>query len=254
MANNLFNNFLDLVEDSFNINDNNIGSSMADMSKWLDGYRKTLVPNNKLINAVKSNEIKSDNIKEIRKEVNILRHEQAQLRIKNEGDILEKVNDITDKLAYEIENYDKLNILKFINMTDDIIHDLEATRDWMGAYKNFIKRLSKVKFNSMEALIAIGKAILGRAVELCPYKTGLLRESGVLLVYRDYIEIVFMAPYATYVHEDMENHHPYGRAKFLELAVQEFFPNKSVWVEIHGENVVYVRISLNNDITYKHYD
>lgn len=254
MAGNLFEEFLNLIEDSFNINDSSIGSSMVDMGDWLDRYKKNLIPNNQLINAIKVNENKSENLKQQREEAVRLRHEQVQLRIQSEGDILDKVNDITDEIARQVNNFGHLNITKIISMSDSIVDDLEATRDWMNAYKSFIRKLGRTKFNNIEALVAVGKAILGRAIELCPYKTGLLRKSGILLVYKDYIEIVFTAPYATYAHENMENNHPYGRAKFLELALQEFFPNKSVWVEIHGESIVYARISINYDITYKHYD
>lgn len=254
MANNLFDVFLNLVQDSFNINDNSIGHSLVDMRTWLDKYRKMIVPDEELIRAIKINEQRQEDLKKQRLEAARLAHEYAQLRIKNEGDILAKVEDITEQIAKDINRFRVLNITKVIRMSDTIVNELEATRDWIGAYKAFIRRLGKTKLNSMEALTAVGKAILGRAVELCPYKTGILRKSGTLLVYDGYIEIVFTAPYATYVHENMNNYHKYGRAKFLEIALQEFFPDKSVWVEIHGQSVVYARISLNNRVTYKHYD
>lgn len=254
MAGKLLDDFLNLDEYSFNINDSSIGSSMVDMGDWLDMYKKTFLTNDQLINEIELNKIKSENFRKQREEAARLRHEQAQLRIQSEGDILEKVNDITDEIARQVNNFDNLKISKIIRMSDSIVDELEATRDWMNAYKSFIRKMRRTKSNSMKALVAVGKAILGRAVELCPYKTGSLRKSGILIVYKNYIEIVFTAPYATYVHENMENSHPYGRAKFLELALQEFFPNKSVWVEIHGESIVYARISLNYNVIYEHYD
>lgn len=110
-------------------------------------------------------------------------------------------------------------------------------------------------------LLALGKTILGRAVELCPMKTGTLRKSGILLDFGTYVIISFTAPYATYVHENMEIAHPIhdgrdcgGRAKFLEIAVQEVFPDRQVWVEHLGTNDVSVKISINPLlIEYSHY-
>lgn len=250
----LFDEFLNLVTDSFNINDNTIGTSLTDMSDWLAKYKKIIVPDNKLVSAININKENSESLKRQRAEADRLLRERVQLRIQNESYIIDKVDDITNDIARQVNGFNGLNITKILKMSDTLVHDLEATRDWMNSYKKFVSKLGKTKMNSMDALVAVGKAILGRAVELCPYQNGFLRKSGLLIVYKDYIEIVFTAPYATYVHENMENYHKYGRAKFLELALQEFFPNKSVWVELHGESIVYARISLNNNVTYKHYD
>ena len=76
-----------------------------------------------------------------------------------------------------------------------------------------------------------------------------------------YIIIAFTAPYATYVHENMEIAHPIhgdrdcgGRAKFLEIAVQVVFPDRQVWVEHLGTNDVSVKIGINPLlIEYSHY-
>ena len=77
----------------------------------------------------------------------------------------------------------------------------------------------------------------------------------------DYIIVTFTAPYASYVHENLEIAHPHhggrncgGRAKFLEIALQEFFPNKTVWTEILGHEGIYVKIEMNDlEVEYGHY-
>ena len=160
--------------------------------------------------------------------------------------------------------------LRFIQQTfntndasfNDIIKDINTARNWIRDYKRFSSLLSKVGIQGLHTeLLALGKTILGRAVELCPMKTGTLRKSGILLDFGTYIIIAFTVPYATYVHENMEIAHPIhggrdcgGRAKFLEIAVQEVFPDRQVWVEHLGINDVSVKISINPLlIEYSHY-
>lgn len=149
-------------------------------------------------------------------------------------------------------------------VSDDIIKDINVARDWIDSYKMFNRLTSSVNLQGLHSeLILLGKSILGRAIELCPMKTGRLRQSGVLLDFGTYIVIAFTAPYATYVHENMEIAHPNhssnpncgGRAKFLEIALQEFFPDRQVWTEIHGYNGVMCKISINPLLLeYSHYN
>lgn len=168
--------------------------------------------------------------------------------------------------------YDKFQQIDFnpehpsYQLIDEIRNDINKTLHWLDMYKQFLKKSGSLNNNTAthEELLTLGKSILGRATELCPKDTGYLRSSGRLIDYKDYITVGFFAPYATYVHENMEIRHPQhknnpdcgGRAKFLEIALQEFFPDKRVWVEYSnsGDNgAVYVNISLNKDVEYIHY-
>jgi hypothetical protein len=148
-------------------------------------------------------------------------------------------------------------------VANDIIKDIDVARDWLTSYKRFNMLTSTLRLDGLHSeLIKLGQSILGRAIELTPMKTGTLRQSGVLLDFGTYIIIAFTAPYATYVHENMEITHPNhssnpncgGRAKFLEVALQEFFPDRTVWTEIHGYNGVMCKISINPLLLeYSHY-
>ena len=148
-------------------------------------------------------------------------------------------------------------------VADEIIKDIDVARDWLESYKRFSMLTSELSLQSLHSeLIKLGQSILGRAVELTPMKTGTLRQSGVLLDFGTYIIIAFTAPYASYVHENMNISHPHhtsntncgGRAKFLEIALQEFFPDSLVWTEIHGYNGVMCKISINPLLLeYSHY-
>lgn len=148
-------------------------------------------------------------------------------------------------------------------VSNDIIKDINVARDWLASYKRFNMLASALSLDGLHSeLIKLGQSILGRAIELTPMKTGTLRQSGVLLDFGTYIIIAFTAPYATYVHENMEIAHPNhssnpncgGRAKFLEVALQEFFPDRTVWTEIHGYNGVMCKISINPLLLeYSHY-
>ena len=148
-------------------------------------------------------------------------------------------------------------------VADEIIKDIDVARDWLDSYKRFNSLTSASSLQGLHSeLLKLGQSILGRAVELCPMDTGTLRQSGVLLDFGTYIVIAFTAPYATYVHENMEIAHPHhtsnpncgGRAKFLEIALQEYFPDRSVWVEHLGKGKVMCKIAINPLlIEYTHY-
>lgn len=161
--------------------------------------------------------------------------------------------------------FDKAGLLETYKLSEDIIIDVKTARDWLDSYKKFKKMLSVSTADyetTHNELVLLGKSILGRAVEMTPIKTGFLRESGSLFDFGNYIIIAFTAPYASYVHENLsiahpihaDNHNCYGRAKFLEIALQEFFPDRSVWIETEGFSGVSVKIAMNPlYIEYKHY-
>lgn len=181
-----------------------------------------------------------------------------------------------DLLADAINSSDVFNkagIQSIYKISDDILDDIYVARDWLKSYLEYQSRLQEFLKNNRQAdknsylqkeLFKLGQSILGRAEELTPYDTGTLRRSGVLMVADggNSIIIGFTAPYATYVHENLEIRHPYhksnpdcgGQAKFLETALQEFFPDRQVWTEILGVQGIAVKISINPlYIEYKHY-
>ena len=149
-------------------------------------------------------------------------------------------------------DYEDFGVQRVYKVVDSLIYDIRHIRNWISDFSVLAK--SDFGISNMGQLVVLGQAILGRAIELCPMETGALRKSGTLIVYDDSVVITFSCPYATYVHEDLNKHHDIGRAKFLELALQEMLPKQMVWVETHGEDTVWCSLSLDNTLTYKHYD
>ena len=240
---------------------NNIGKIAKNTTRPLDEYLK-FVQQTFNTNDVSFNDI----IKQLE---NIAKTDSANyteaIDLKNRLDLIPILKDIN-----KYKKFDKLGDFDFSDrglrqvykVSDDIIKDINTARNWIRDYKRFSSLLGKVGIQGLHTeLLVLGKTILGRAVELCPMKTGTLRKSGILLDFGTYIIIAFTAPYATYVHENMEIAHPIhggrdcgGRAKFLEIAVQEVFPDRQVWVEHLGTNDVSVKISINPlSIEYSHY-
>lgn len=159
-------------------------------------------------------------------------------------------------------------LLETYTISNEILEDIRDAKGWLVSYKEFVKQSNKITKNSQvdkrilhEELVILGNSILARAKELCPVKTGYLKESGVLYEFEDYVLIAFTANYASYVHENLEVEHPIhngrdcgGQAKFLELALQEFFPDRTVWVEHLGYKGVMCKIGINPLwLEYSHY-
>ena len=183
-----------------------------------------------------------------------------------------QLEDIT--LLTEFDKYKKFDKLGNFDLSDkglretykvseDIIKDINTARNWIKSYKKFmsLQASGQLVENTHTELIMLGQSILARAIELCPMDTGLLRSSGALFDMGDYIVIAFTAPYASYVHENLEIAHPHhggrdcgGRAKFLEIALQEFFPDRTVWTEVLGYEGVMCKIGINPMwLEYNHY-
>lgn len=166
------------------------------------------------------------------------------------------------KLLLDIDSYKKFDELgnfgfgqvnQVYRVADSIIHDIRTAREWIADYQKWLSTVGQGSDNHAR-LVELGKAILGRAIELCPIDTGFLRSTGLLIDMQTYIVIAFAAPYASYVHENLNVRHRVGQAKFLEVATQEFFPNRAVWTEITGKGDVRVEITLSPDhVTYTHY-
>ena len=144
---------------------------------------------------------------------------------------------------------------KAIKAAQILINELNVCRNWLESYKELADMIHELNIGNLhDELLILGKSILGRAIELCPYKIGALRDSGRLYDFGEYIVISFNASYASYVHEIMEYHHDNGQAKFLEQAAQEFFPNDTVWVNVEGYDGVKIVISINPlYVSYMHY-
>lgn len=142
---------------------------------------------------------------------------------------------------------------KLIRGSQELIYDIKKVKNWAKEvesivksaelkYKAQIKELQRQQVLSeqnkylltIEQLEKIGKAILGRAIELCPIETGFLRSSGKLYVSGNDIRIIFEAPYAAYVHDNMSMNHPIGEDHYLEKAAQDILPTISVWTNTTG--------------------
>lgn len=220
----------DVIQKSFNIEDLGYGDMIAELERLSEILEPTLDKRNKEKISV----------------INELLSKKENAKLIDDKQLFNRIVDISKNIKI-----DQGRLKQVIRISDDLIFDIKNTRDWLNKYKATI---SKYYFTSQERLELLGKAILGRAIELCPIETGLLRASGTLIIGNGFIVIVFTAPHATYVHENMEVYHPVGMAKFLELALSEFIPDKTTWVEIHGESMVYARIDLALNVEYKHYD
>ncbi len=82
--------------------------------------------------------------------------------------------------------------------------------------------LSLIEQAAQETMRQAAKATLKRARELAPRDTGALIKSGRVRVDDLTAQVVFTAPHARFVHEDLDADHPRGGgAKFLETAGRE---------------------------------
>ena len=79
------------------------------------------------------------------------------------------------------------------------------------------------------ALSAEGERIMAEAKRLCPVDTGTLRSTGHVqkpVIRRGSIEVTLgfggpAAPYAVFVHENLNVHHTVGQAKYLEKPLND---------------------------------
>lgn len=177
---------------------------------------------------------------------------------------LKKITILEDFDKYK--KFDKLGNFDFsakglkevYRVSEDIIKDINTARQWLDSYRAYEHILNQLSTNEtvstedlMKQLLVVGKSILGRAIELTPMLTGTLRRSGIMLEFEDYIIIAFTAPYAMYVHERMDIIHPIhngrdcgGDHKFLENAVQDFFPEAQVIINHLDIGAVAVKINV----------
>ena len=146
---------------------------------------------------------------------------------------------------------------KLIKATNELIYDIHKIKAWRKQVESLVQRAeleykrktkqiaqgkyTKEQFNkeyilTVDELEAIAEAILGLAIEYCPIRTGFLRSSGKVYINSNYARIIFEAPYAAYVHDNVNAFHPIGRDHFLEQAAQDILPTISVWTEQTGDN------------------
>lgn len=202
---------------------------------------------------------------------NSLKNMVPSIKIISDPDKYNKFDHLADAINSS-DTFSRGGVTDIYKISDDILDDIYVARDWLKSFQDyqrqlggFLKSSGSVDISSLQKeLLRLGQSILGRAEELAPYKTGELRRSGVLMVADGGNQIIigFVAPYATYVHENLEIKHPYhksnpdcgGQAKFLEKALQEFFPDRSVWTDIMGVSGVSATISINPLlIEYRHW-
>ena len=131
---------------------------------------------------------------------------------------------------------------------DDLIVDIKNARKWLDNYEDFVNSLRAAPYKGMvhDKIVALGKAIYGRSIELCPIDTGTLRDSAVLRVGSNWFEIEYTAPYAAYVHDNaLAWHKPGTTYKFLENAAQEFLGDAEVvWVDVLGESKILLHVAV----------
>lgn len=247
---------LDIIQKSFNISGQDIGSisknilSIRDAEliilKNIDDKFEGQKKDSKTISIISST-------KEIINDANKLNND-------NSIDLLK--SKILDNAIYEVINSGLVGRLYLGNR--DLIKKINSTQNWLKEFevlKNKQKKLFSAQLSILEMsrlnkeyLLNVARMILARAIEITPYKTGYLRRSG-FVNETDYgVLISFAAPYASYVHENMNNRHPIGQAKFLEQAAQEFFPDKTIWVEYHDSGVIMIYLTYSNKVEYYHYD
>lgn len=96
---------------------------------------------------------------------------------------------------------------------------------------NVLKMLERVATETNasldDALLAEAELIMTEAKERTPVLTGALRASGHVDQTDKGVRLEFggpSAPYAVYVHENLEAYHSNGQAKFLESAVLDALP------------------------------
>lgn len=227
----LVSEYLKFIQVNFNVSESN---SFLDILNRLSKYVKEIGP--------------------------IIKRGWAEEEANNLLNDLRKQEILIDEGAYAnrfeaLGNFGLEDVDNVYKIADDIIYDIKDALDWIVEYKKWVESVRKTdSAGTREQLIKIGQSILARAVDLAPMDTGYLKSSGLLVVKENSVVITFQAPYATYVHEDMSKTHTTGRAKFLEIAVQEFFPDRTVWVEETGYSGVYVELSIRPEyVNYKHY-
>lgn len=95
----------------------------------------------------------------------------------------------------------------------------------MDGLDSLLGNLQSLRFGAPEAMRAQTRAqaedLLERARGLAPKLTGQLADSGRLVESPEGWDVVFDAPYAAKVHEELQIRHANGQAKYLEVPLVE---------------------------------
>jgi hypothetical protein len=90
--------------------------------------------------------------------------------------------------------------------------------------KNLDRVLHALQKAAVASLKAEAEVVLEKAKSRTPVDTGQLRDSGHVVADKNEVRVVFDAPHALVVHEDLAAHHDNGEAKFLEATLSEAEP------------------------------
>ena len=89
--------------------------------------------------------------------------------------------------------------------------------------KNLNKEIRRIKGATQAGLRLAATLIKGESIQRTPVDTGNLQGGHYVAVDKDKdkitAEVGVMAEYAIYVHENLQNAHPTGEAKYLENAI-----------------------------------
>lgn len=91
--------------------------------------------------------------------------------------------------------------------------------------RNLNAQIEGIKGRTADGLLKAGLLVQRRAQEKTPVDTGNLKASASTTpggtAEKPEAVVSFYAPYAVYVHENLESHHPVGQARFLAAALEE---------------------------------
>lgn len=91
-----------------------------------------------------------------------------------------------------------------------------------GVFRKIPSTWQKFEDAGGRSLLRIARSIIREAQKLVPYQSGFLHDSGYAVQIPTAaggtrISLGFTAPYALWIHENMDLYHPNGQAKFLEI-------------------------------------
>lgn len=85
---------------------------------------------------------------------------------------------------------------------------------------NFSKAKQAAQSGGAEGVDSAAQRLLKKSQPHVPVDEGELKSSGYVVVNGSEASVVYDAPHAVFVHEDLEAHHDQGSAKFLEKAIE----------------------------------
>lgn len=95
---------------------------------------------------------------------------------------------------------------------------------YTSRFKGLLRRFEDVESKASELSAEMAEKVLYASQDLCPVRTGELRDSGHLEETPNGVAVVYDAPHALTIHERLDLPHPTGQAKFLEQPTLEAAP------------------------------